>query len=416
MRVIVTGGAGFLGSHLCERLIDRGDEVVCVDNFITGSVENLAHVPGRPGFSLLCQDVSVSVEVPGTVDSIFHLASLASPRAYLRHPIETLTVGSLGTRNCLELARAKRARFVLASTSEVYGNPQVHPQTENYWGHVNPIGFRSVYDEAKRFSESMTMAYHRTFGLDVRIARIFNTYGPRLRPGDGRVVSSLLAQALEGRPLTVYGDGTQTRSFCYVDDEVRAILALERSSATGPVNIGNPAEITLLGLADQVLAVTGSSSPIVFKPLPQDDPVRRRPDITLARTLLHWEPTVDLAEGLYRTRDWLARELGQVASGFRCRSDGRGSDFMVILGDGTDILGAVAGLAGGDGAWSQLGGRVRDVPPPRRKRAFRPHPRRLLAVDRTPVESLAHRRLRRGHHDPGEIQVLGHDDLVEQGG
>jgi nucleoside-diphosphate-sugar epimerase len=317
MRVIVTGGAGFLGSHLCERLIDRGDEVVCVDNFITGSVENLAHVLGRPGFSLLCQDVSVSVEVPGTVDSIFHLASLASPRAYLRHPIETLTVGSLGTRNCLELARAKRARFVLASTSEVYGNPQVHPQTENYWGHVNPIGFRSVYDEAKRFSESMTMAYHRTFGLDVRIARIFNTYGPRLRPGDGRVVSSLLAQALEGRPLTVYGDGTQTRSFCYVDDEVRAILALERSSATGPVNIGNPAEITLLDLADQVLAVTGSSSPIVFKPLPQDDPVRRRPDITLARTLLHWEPTVDLAEGLHRTRDWLARELGHASRSSR---------------------------------------------------------------------------------------------------
>jgi nucleoside-diphosphate-sugar epimerase len=310
MRVIVTGGAGFLGSHLCERLIDRGDEVLCVDNFITGSVENLADVLGRPGFSLVCQDVSVSVEVPGVVDSIFHLASLASPRAYLRYPIETLTAGSLGTRNCLELAKAKKARFVLASTSEVYGSPQVHPQTENYWGHVNPIGFRSVYDEAKRFSESMTMAYHRTFGLDVRIARIFNTYGPRLRPGDGRAVSSLLAQALEGRPLTVYGDGTQTRSFCYVDDEVRAILALERSSATGPVNIGNPAEITLLDLAEQVLAVTGSSSPIVFKPLPQDDPVRRRPDITLAKTLLNWEPTVDLAEGLYRTRDWLARELG----------------------------------------------------------------------------------------------------------
>jgi len=245
------------------------------------------------------------------------LASLASPRAYLRYPIETLTAGSLGTRNCLGLAKAKRARFVLASTSEVYGNPQVHPQTENYWGHVNPIGFRSVYDEAKRFSESMTMAYHRTFGLDVRIARIFNTYGPRLRPGDGRVVSSLLAQALEGRPLTVYGDGTQTRSFCYVDDEVRAILALERSSVTGPVNIGNPAEITLLDLADQVLAVTGSSSPIVFKPLPQDDPVRRRPDITLARTLLHWEPTVDLAEGLHRTRDWLARELGHASRSSR---------------------------------------------------------------------------------------------------
>ena len=290
--------------------MDRGDDVVCVDNLITGSMENLGHLLGRPGFSFLSQDVSTAIDVAGPVDSIFHLASLASPRAYLRHPIETLTAGSLGTRNCLELAKAKRARFLLASTSEVYGNPQVHPQTENYWGHVNPIGFRSVYDEAKRFSESMTMAYHRTFGLDVGIARIFNTYGPRLRPGDGRVVSSLLAQALEGRPLTVYGDGTQTRSFCYVADEVRAILALERSGATGPVNIGNPAEITLLDLADQVLAVTGSSSPIVFKPLPEDDPVRRRPDITLARTLLHWEPTVDLAEGLYRTRDWLAGELG----------------------------------------------------------------------------------------------------------
>lgn len=286
MRCVVTGGAGFLGSHLCEWLMDRGDDVVCVDNLITGSTENLGHLLGRPGLSLLSLDVSTPIDVPGSVDSIFHLASPASPRAYLRHPIETLTAGSLGTHNCLELAMAKRARFLLASTSEVYGDPQVHPQTENYWGHVNPIGFRSVYDEAKRFSESMTMAYHRTYGLDARIARIFNTYGPRLRPGDGRVVSSLLAQALEARPLTVYGDGTQTRSFC------------------------NPAEITLLDLADQILAVTGSSSRIVFKPLPEDDPVRRRPDITLARTVLRWEPTVNLAEGLCRTAEWLARELG----------------------------------------------------------------------------------------------------------
>jgi nucleoside-diphosphate-sugar epimerase len=309
MRVIVTGGAGFLGSHLCERLIDRGDEVVCVDNFITGSVENLAHVLGRPGFSLLCQDVSVSVEVPGAVDSIFHLASPASPRDYLEYPIETLTAGSLGTRNCLELAKAKQARFVLASTSEVYGNPQVHPQTEDYWGHVNPIGLRSVYDEAKRFAEAMAMAYHRADAVDVRIARIFNTYGPRLQPCDGRVVSNLLTQALQGHPLTVYGDGTQTRSFCYVEDEVRAILALERSGVARPVNIGNPAEITLLELTDQVLAVTSSSSSVVFRPLPEDDPVRRRPDITLARTLLHWEPTVDLADGLYRTAGWLAGKL-----------------------------------------------------------------------------------------------------------
>jgi dTDP-glucose 4,6-dehydratase len=310
MRCVVTGGAGFLGSHLCEWLMDRGDDVVCVDNLITGSAENVARLLGRPGFSLLAQDVSTPIDVPGPVDSIFHLASPASPRAYLRHPIETLTAGSLGTHNCLALAKDKRARFLLASTSEVYGDPQVHPQTEDYWGHVNPIGFRGVYDEAKRFSESMTMAYHRTFGLDVAIARIFNTYGPRLGPGDGRVVSSLLAQALEGRPLTVYGDGTQTRSFCYVDDEVRAILALERSSVAGLVNIGNPAEITLLDLAEQILAVTGSCSPVVFGPRPEDDPARRRPDITLARTLLRWEPAVGLAEGLGRTAQWLARELG----------------------------------------------------------------------------------------------------------
>jgi len=310
MRCVVTGGAGFLGSHLCERLMDQGNDVVCVDNLITGSMKNLGHLLGRPGFSFLPQDVSTPIDVPGPADSIFHLASPASPRAYLRHPIEALTAGSLGTRNCLELARAKGARFLLASTSEVYGDPQVHPQPENYWGHVNPVGSRGVYLEAKRFSESLTMAYRRTLGLDARIARIFNIYGPRLRPGDGRVVPSLLAQALEGRPLTVHGGGTQTRSLCYVDDAVRAILALERTGASGPVNIGNPAEITLLDLADQVLAVTGSSSPIVFKPEPQDDPVRRQPDITLARTLLRWEPAVDLVTGLCRTADWLAREVG----------------------------------------------------------------------------------------------------------
>ena len=278
---------------------------------MTGSMENLACLLDRPGFSLLHQDASAFIDVPGPVDSIFHLASPASPRDYLDHPIETLTAGSLGTHNCLELAKVKRARFLLASTSEVYGNPQVHPQTEEYWGHVNPIGPRSVYDEAKRFSEAMTMAYHRTHGVDVRIARIFNTYGPRLQPCDGRVVSNLLAQALEDRPLTVYGDGTQTRSFCYVEDEVRGILALDQSDVVGPVNIGNPTEIAVLELIDQVLAVTGSASPIVFKPLPEDDPVRRRPDITLARTLLHWEPAVDFAEGLCRTAHWLAGKLGR---------------------------------------------------------------------------------------------------------
>ena len=321
MRVVVTGGAGFLGSHVCEQLMARGDDVVCVDNLMTGSVENLAHLLGRPGFSLLRQDVSAFIDVPGPVDSIFHLASPASPQDYLDHPIETLKVGSLGTHNCRELAKAKRARFLLASTSEVYGNPHIHPQTEDYWGNVNPIGVRSVYDEAKRFAEAMAMAYHRAHGIDVRIPRIFNSYGPRLKPCDGRVVSNLLAQALESRPLTVYGDGTQTRSFCYVDDEVRGILALEQSDVVGPVNIGNPAEITVLELTDQVLAVTGSASPIVFEPLPEDDPVRRQPDITLARTLLHWEPTVDLAEGLCRTADWLARNLGRPRSGSRTTAD-----------------------------------------------------------------------------------------------
>jgi nucleoside-diphosphate-sugar epimerase len=311
MRVVVTGGAGFLGSHVCEQLLDRGDDIVCVDNLMTGSMENLGHLIGRPGFCLFRQDVSAFVDVPGPVDSIFHLASPASPRDYLQHPIETLMAGSLGTRNCLELARAKQARFLLASTSEVYGNPQVHPQAEGYWGHVNPIGLRSVYDEAKRFSEAMTMAYHRSHGMHVRIARFFNTYGPRLKPRDGRVVSNLLVQALEGRPLTIYGDGTQTRSFCYVEDQVRAILALDVSNVIGPVNLGNPAEINLLELCDQVLAVTGSSSPVVFEPLPEDDPVRRRPDITLARTQLHWEPVVDLTQGLCRTADWLAGKLGR---------------------------------------------------------------------------------------------------------
>jgi len=310
MRAVVTGGAGFLGSHVCERLVGRGDEVVCVDNLMTGSMENLAHLLDRPTMTFLHQDVSASMEVPGPVDAIFHLASPASPRDYLEHPMETLRAGSQGTYNCLELARAKRARFLLASTSEVYGDPHVHPQTEDYWGHVNPIGPRSVYDEAKRFSEATTMAYHRVHGVDVRIARIFNTYGPRLRPHDGRVVSNMLAQALAGQPLTVYGDGTQTRSLCYVDDEVRAILALDRADIVGPVNIGNPAEITILELVDQVLAVTGSASQIVFEPLPVDDPARRRPDITRARTMLCWEPTVGLAEGLHRTAEWLAAKLG----------------------------------------------------------------------------------------------------------
>ena len=310
MKAIVTGGAGFLGSHLCERLLGQGDEVVCVDNLLTGSAENVAHLLDRPGMTFLRRDVGALGNIPGRVDAIFHLASPASPRDYLKYPIETLRAGSLGTQNCLEMAKMKQARFLLASTSEVYGNPQIHPQTEDYWGYVNPVGPRSVYDEAKRFSEAITMAYHRAHGIEVRIARIFNTYGPRLSPNDGRVVSNMLAQALENRPLTVYGDGTQTRSFCYVADEVRGLLALDQSDITGPVNIGNPAEITMLELAEQVLAVTGSSSPVVFEPLPVDDPARRRPDITLATTLLGWQPEIELAAGLRRTARWLAAKLG----------------------------------------------------------------------------------------------------------
>jgi nucleoside-diphosphate-sugar epimerase len=317
MRAVVSGGAGFLGSHLCEELVNRGHEVVCVDNLITGSMQNLAQVLDRPEMTFLRQDVSSPVDVPGPVDTVFHLASLASPRDYLRFPIETLHAGSLGTGNLLELARAKQARFLLASTSEVYGDPLIHPQTEDYWGHVNPVGVRSVYDEAKRFSEAMTMAYHRRHDLDVKIARIFNTYGPRLRPRDGRVVSNLLAQALAGQPLTVYGDGTQTRSFCYVDDQIRGLLALENAEAAGPVNVGNPAEITILELVSAVLAVTGSASPVVFEPLPSDDPARRQPDISLARRLLGWEPAVGLTEGLRRTAQWLAGEPGQGTSAAR---------------------------------------------------------------------------------------------------
>ncbi len=306
MRVLVTGGAGFLGSHLCDRLVERGDEVVCLDNLVTGSMDNVAHLFDHPLFAFKRHDVSTFVGVDGTLDAVLHLASPASPRAYQEMPIQTLKVGALGTHNCLGLARAKGARFLLASTSEVYGDPQVHPQPETYWGNVNPIGPRSVYDEGKRFAEAMTMAYHRTHGVDVRIVRIFNTYGPRLRPGDGRVISSFLAQALEGKPLTVYGDGSQTRSFCYVDDEVSGILALLGSDYVGPVNIGSPTEHNMLALVEEVLQVTGSASTVVFEPLPVDDPVSRRPNLTLARSLFGWEPRVDLAEGLARTAAWLA--------------------------------------------------------------------------------------------------------------
>jgi dTDP-glucose 4,6-dehydratase len=306
-RVVVTGGAGFLGSHLCDRLLERGDEVVALDNLITGNVANIEHLFGTPGFTFVEHDVSKFIWVPGAVDAVLHFASPASPKDYLEMPIQTLKVGSLGTHNCLGLAKDKGATFFLASTSEVYGDPQVHPQTEEYWGHVNPVGPRGVYDEAKRFAEAMTMAYHTHHGLDVRIVRIFNTYGVRMRPKDGRVVSNFIMQALHGDPITIYGDGSQSRSFCYVDDEVAGFLALLDSDQIGPINIGNPGEFTMLELAEIVRELTGSSSEIVHEPLPVDDPTQRRPDITKARELLGWEPKVDLREGLERTIEHFAR-------------------------------------------------------------------------------------------------------------
>jgi dTDP-glucose 4,6-dehydratase len=307
-RAVVTGGAGFLGSHLCRALIDRGWEVLAVDNLLTGRVENVEDLLEAPAFELKEHDVSQFVAVDGPVDAVLHFASPASPRDYLEYPIKTLKVGSLGTHNTLGLAKAAGAQYLLASTSEIYGNPEVHPQDERYWGHVNPVGPRGVYDEAKRFAEAMAMAYHRTHDIDVKIVRIFNTYGPCLRGGDGRVVSNFLVQAMDGKPLTVYGDGQQTRSYCYVDDEVRGILALLDSDWVGPMNIGNPDEFTVLDLAREVLEVTGSSSEIVYEPLPVDDPVRRRPDITLANEVLGWRPEVDLREGLARTHEWFGRE------------------------------------------------------------------------------------------------------------
>ena len=309
-RIVVTGGAGFLGSSLCRALLDRGDEVVCLDNLITGSLSNIEDLFGRAGFAYVEHDVSTYVWVPGPVDAVLHFASPASPIDFERIPIQILKVGSLGTHNTLGLAKAKGARYFLASTSEVYGDPQVHPQTEDYWGHVNPIGPRGVYDEAKRFAEAMTMAYHRAHRLDVRIVRIFNTFGVRMRADDGRAVSNFVVQALRGEPLTVYGDGKQTRSFCYVDDEIRGFLALLDSDHVGPVNIGNPDEFTIAELADIVLEVTGSSSPVVHHPLPVDDPTQRRPDIGLARRVLGWEPEVELRDGIARTAAYFRTVLG----------------------------------------------------------------------------------------------------------
>ncbi|HEV3449617.1 MAG TPA: UDP-glucuronic acid decarboxylase family protein [Acidimicrobiia bacterium] len=307
-RAVVTGGAGFLGAHVCRALRAAGHEVVAVDNLSTGQRHQVADLLDDPGFTLLERDVVLGLDVDGPVDAVLHLASPASVPEYLARPLETLRVGAEGTRHALEVARAHGARFLLASTSEVYGDPLEHPQREAYWGHVNPVGPRAVYDEAKRYAEALTMAYHRAQGVDTKIVRVFNCYGPGLLPGDGRVVSNFLRQAMAGEALTVYGDGTQTRSFCYVEDEVRGILALLASDWTGPMNLGNPDEHTVLELAKLVLEVTGSASPIRFAELPDDDPTRRCPDITLARAVLGWSPQVDLRAGLERTYEWYRAE------------------------------------------------------------------------------------------------------------
>ncbi|MDQ1603826.1 MAG: dTDP-glucose 4,6-dehydratase [Actinomycetota bacterium] len=303
-RAVVTGGAGFLGSHLCERLLDAGIDVVCLDNFLTGTAANVAHLAGRPGFELVDADVTAFVDIAGDVDYVLHFASPASPIDYLQLPIQTMKVGSLGTLHTLGLAKAKGARFLLASTSETYGDPQVHPQPEWYWGHVNPVGPRGVYDEAKRFAEALTMAYRRYHGVDTAIVRIFNTFGPRMRPNDGRAIPNFIRQALTDQPLTVAGDGTQTRSVCYVDDLVDGILRLLLADAAGPVNIGNPDEMSVRDLADMVIRVTGSRSTVTFVSRPEDDPSVRQPDISLARELLGWEPRVTVEDGLKLTAAW----------------------------------------------------------------------------------------------------------------
>lgn len=306
---VVTGGAGFLGSHLCDFFVAEGFKVFAVDNLITGNLKNIEQHKKNKNFTFVKHDVSKEIKIPGPVDYILHFASPASPVDYLNHPIPTLKVGSLGTHNALGLAKAKKATFLMASTSEVYGDPLEHPQKETYWGHVNPIGPRGVYDEAKRFSEAITLAYHRQHKIDTKIVRIFNTYGPRMRIKDGRVVPNFIDQALHGKPLTVYGKGNQTRSFCYYSDLIDGILKLLFSKETGPINIGNPREFTILEFAKMVLNFTGSKNKIVYEPLPKDDPQQRRPDITLARTKLKWEPKVPLEVGLRETIDWFAARI-----------------------------------------------------------------------------------------------------------
>jgi len=304
MRVVVTGGAGFLGSHLCDAIMARGDSAVCVDNLATGRMDNVAHLMGQPGFTFAEADVSSALDVPGPVDAVAHLASPASPPDYLRLPLETLAAGSHGTENALRLAHRHGARFVLASTSEVYGDPAVHPQTEDYWGNVNPVGPRSVYDEAKRFAEALTRAYRETLGVNAGIIRIFNTYGPRMSARDGRIVTNFITQALNGDPLTIYGDGSQTRSFCYVDDLIRGIVGMIDCAESGPVNLGNPEEFTVTDFARLVLRVTGSDSPVEHLPLPADDPTRRCPAIARASQVLGWQPQIEVEDGIRRTVEW----------------------------------------------------------------------------------------------------------------
>jgi nucleoside-diphosphate-sugar epimerase len=312
MRVVVTGGAGFLGSHLCDAILARGDSAVCVDNLATGRPDNVAHLMGRPGFTFVEADVSLALDVPGPVDAVAHLASPASPPEYLRLPLETLAAGSRGTENALRLAQQHGARFVLASTSEVYGDPAVHPQSEDYWGNVNPVGPRSVYDEAKRFAEALTRAYRDTNGVNAGIIRIFNTYGPRMNAQDGRIVTNFITQALNGDPLTIYGDGSQTRSFCYVDDLIRGIVGMIDSAEAGPVNLGNPEEFTVSEFARLVLRLTGSDSPVEHLPLPVDDPTRRCPVITRASQALGWQPQVRVEDGIRRTIEWFRSRPDEV--------------------------------------------------------------------------------------------------------